>query len=397
MRVSSFLRAAFALAIVSASASAHAAGISISPLKFEYSIESGKETSGTVKITNDTGRAITLYTSKEDFVAGDDSGTPSFVKPQNQGSDEYALSNWISIEDKNLTLAQGETREVRFKIKAPANAEPGGHYGAVFFSPAPEKGQVAIVQRLGALVLVDVPGEAKVSGSLASFEAGSSSGSKFEAKSEFDGFPVSFSTRFKNEGNVHLKPVGKIELVDETGEVLKGVGKEAIVNPQGAFIGEKLVDYVPVNDGFGNVLPKSERRFESLWEGFGYPVVNEDGTKTIKFKTLSEYYADKAAEKQRYLKFYQAVHTRTVSREITANLSLAYEAKDKSKKEFGDSKKFTVTYEEQYVGVDYLVTLLAIVLLSGFGYYFFVLVPRSKERLKAELLESMRKGGKGGE
>lgn len=101
-----------------------------------------------VKVTNDTGKAVTLYTSREDFVAGDDTGTPTFVKPQNQGSDAFSLSNWISIEDKNLTLANGETREVKFSVKVPANAEPGGHYGAIFFAPAADKGQVSVIQRL---------------------------------------------------------------------------------------------------------------------------------------------------------------------------------------------------------------------------------------------------------
>lgn len=397
MRVSSFLKASFAILAVMASASASAAGISISPLKFEMNVAPSAETSGTVKVTNDTGKAITLYTSREDFVAGDDSGTPTFVKPQNQGSDVFSLANWITVEDKNLTLAQGETREIRFTVKVPQNAEPGGHYGAVFFAPAADKGQVAVVQRLGVLVLVDVPGEAKVSANLEKFEIGTSSGTKFETKSEFSTFPVSFSTRLKNDGNVHVKPTGKIELVDESGEVLKNVGKESLVSPQGAFIGEKLVDYVPVNDGLGNVLPNSERRFESVWEGFGYPVVNEDGTKGVKFKTLSEYYADKAAEKQRYLKFYESVHTRTISRKITANLSLSYEGKDKVKKDFTDSKTFSVTYDEQYVGIDYLVVLLVLAILSVIGYYVAFVVPKSREKLKAELLASMKNGEKGGE
>lgn len=397
MRVSSFLKASFAILAVMASASASAAGISISPLKFEMNVAPSAETSGTVKVTNDTGKAITLYTSREDFVAGDDSGTPTFVKPQNQGSDVFSLANWITVEDKNLTLAQGETREIRFTVKVPQNAEPGGHYGAVFFAPAADKGQVAVVQRLGVLVLVDVPGEAKVSANLEKFEIGTSSGTKFETKSEFSTFPVSFSTRLKNDGNVHVKPTGKIELVDESGEVLKNVGKESLVSPQGAFIGEKLVDYVPVNDGLGNVLPNSERRFESVWEGFGYPVVNEDGTKGVKFKTLSEYYADMAAEKQRYLKFYESVHTRTISRKITANLSLSYEGKDKVKKDFTDSKTFSVTYDEQYVGIDYLVVLLVLAILSVIGYYVAFVVPKSREKLKAELLASMKNGEKGGE
>lgn len=397
MRVSSFLKVSAALFAVAFSATASAAGISISPLKFELNIAPAAETSGVVKVSNDTGKPITLYTSREDFVAGDDTGTPTFVKPQNQGSDVYSLANWITIEDKNLTLAQGESREVRFNVKVPANAEPGGHYGAIFFAPAPDRAQVAVIQRLGVLLLVDVPGEAKVSGAFEKFEIGTASGSKFDAKTQFSTFPISFSTRFKNDGNVHIKPTGKIELVDESGEVLKNVGKEALVSTQGAFIGEKLVDYIPVNDGLGNVLPNSERRFDSMWEGFGYPVVNDDGTKGVKFKTLSEYYADKAAEKQRYLKFYQSVHTRTVSRNVTANLSLSYEGKDKVKKDFHDSKTFQVTYDEQYVGVDYLVVLAILLALSALGYYFAILVPKSRERLKAELIASMKQGGKGGE
>lgn len=84
MRVSNILRAGAALFLLVAASTVNAAGISISPLKFEYSIESGKNASGIVKVTNNTDKPITLYTSKEDFVAGDDSGTPSFVKPQNQ-------------------------------------------------------------------------------------------------------------------------------------------------------------------------------------------------------------------------------------------------------------------------------------------------------------------------
>lgn len=397
MRVSPFIKASVAAIFLVVSATASAAGISISPLKFELNVSPASETSSVVKVTNDTGKAVTLYTTREDFVAGDDSGTPTFVKPQNQGSDVFSLANWITIEDKNLTLAQGETREVKFSVKVPANAEPGGHYGAIFFAPAADKGQVAVIQRLGALILVEVPGEAKVSSNLEKFEVGTSSGSKFVTEDEFSTFPIAFSTRMKNDGNVHVKPVGKIELVDESGEVLKNVGKEALVSPQGAFIGEKLVDYVPVNDGLGNVLPNSERRFESLWEGFGYSVVGEDGLKTVKFKTLSEYYADKAAEKQRYLKFYQSVHTRTVSRKITANLSLSYEGKDKVKKDFTDSKTLTVTYDEQYVGVDYLVVLLVLAFLSSLGYYFAITVPKSREKLKAELIASMKQGEKGGQ
>lgn len=156
-------------------------------------------------------------------------------------------------------------------------------------------------------------------------------------------------------------------------------------------MGEKLVDFIPVNDALGNVLPNSERRFDSLWEGFGYPVIGEDGTKTIKFKNLSEYYADKAAEKQQFLKFYESVHTRTVTKKFTAKLSLTYEGKDKSKKSFDQSKEFEVSYQEQYVGVDFLIVLVVLALLGSIGYYVFVAAPKAKEKMKKEILASMKK------
>lgn len=371
------------------------ANLSISPLKHELTIEAGQQKSAIIKVTNNSDAPITLYTSKEDFISGDDTGTPTFVKPQNQTSDEYSLSNWVDIENANITLAKGETREVRFTVKVPEKGEPGGHYGAIFFSPgAPSGVQVAVVQRLGVLILINVPGDIQIAGSLKSFEIGKKLENKFAPATDFSTFPILFETKFKNEGNTHLKPTGRIELIDEKGETLKNIGKESITTPAGAFIGEKMVDYIPVNDGLGNVLPKSERRFESVWEGFGYPELQADGTKIVKFKDLTAYYADKAAEKRAFLQFWESIHTRTVNKTITANLVLAYEGKDKEKKEFRDSKKITVQYEEQYVGINYLVIIIVLGLLAAIGYYVLIAVPASKERLRKELIEAIDKSRK---
>lgn len=137
------------MAISFFSFSVASASLSISPLKHELTIEAGEGKSETIKVTNNSDAPITLYTSKEDFVSGDDTGTPKFVKPQDQTSDVYSLSNWIKLENNNITLAKGETREVRFTVNVPPKGEPGGHYGAIFFSPgAPSGAQVAVVQRL---------------------------------------------------------------------------------------------------------------------------------------------------------------------------------------------------------------------------------------------------------
>ena len=115
----SILRIFAAVCCVFPSFALAAGGISISPLKHELTVDAGQQKSEIIKVTNNSDVPITLYTSKEDFIAGDDTGTPTFVKPQDQTSDIYSLSNWISIENNNITLAKGETREVRFTVKVP--------------------------------------------------------------------------------------------------------------------------------------------------------------------------------------------------------------------------------------------------------------------------------------
>ena len=371
--------------------SVYAGGITISPLKHELTIEDGQSRSETIRVTNTSTGAATLYTSVEDFVAGDDSGKPKFIKPEDEVSATYSLSHWISLENESITLAPGETREVRFSVKVPPKSEPGGHYGAIFFSlGSPDKTQVAVVQQIGVLLLVNVPGNVQVSGSFRELQIGQKSGELFSSGTSFASFPIAFETIFQNTGNTHIKPTGKIELVDDNGEILKGVGRQTLVSPAGAFLGEKMVDYIPINDELGNVLPKTERKYESLWEGFGYNERNPDGTTSVKFKDLTQYYADKAAEKVAYLQFWQSVQSRSVTRRITANLSLSYDGTDGVKKDFHDAKTFEVQYQEKYIGLNYMVIAIGILVVGGVLVYIFVIVPRSRERLRRDLLRQMR-------
>ena len=80
----------------------------------------GATQSDVIKITNNTDAPITLYSSKEDFVAGDETGKPKFIASKDETSETYSLANWIRIEDGNVTIAKGETREVRFMVQAPS-------------------------------------------------------------------------------------------------------------------------------------------------------------------------------------------------------------------------------------------------------------------------------------
>ncbi len=372
------------------------AAISISPLKFEFEINELSSKKEKIKVTNDSDKPITLYSSQEDFISWDDTWTPKFVKPEDQTNPEYSLSNWIKIEDENVTLAPNESREVNFSVNVPKNAEPGWHYAAIFFSPGtPSWAQVAVVQRIWVLVLVNVPGEAKVEWNLKSFKIWKLDESKsLVEENAFKDFPIVFQTVFENMWNVHLKPTWKITLIDEDGEVLKNVWKETLSSPAWAYLWEKMVDYIPVNDAWWNVLPKSSRRFEIPWMWFGYNVLNEDGTKSVLFKNLEEYYADKASEKAQYLMFWQSVNSRTVQKKITAKFELAYEAKDKQKKDFLESKDFYVTYDEKYIWINYTLIWILALMIIWVLVYFIQIAPkqraRKEEELKQKIMEEMK-------
>lgn len=373
------------------------AALSISPLKFEFEIEKSTTKKEKIKVTNNSDTAITLYTSKEDFISGDDNGTPKFVKAEDQTNPEFSLSNWVEIEDKNVTLAPKETKEVAISVSVPQTAEPGWHYAAVFFSPgSPSGAQVAVVQRLWVLLLVNVPGEVKIEWNLKNFKIGNLNEKKELTENEnFTKLPITFQTIFENLGNVHIKPSWKITLIDEKGEVLKNIGKETLSSPAGAYLWEKMVDYLPINDTLWNVLPKSERKFQTTWEWFGYNVLNEDGTKAVKFKNLTDYYADKTSEEAKYLMFWETVKSKEVTKKITAKFELSYEGKDLVKKDFLENKDFYVTYEEKYVWINYILVWVLVVLMIAGVYYFVVLAPkqnaRKEEELKRKILEEMNK------
>jgi len=139
------------------------ADISISPLKHEMSIEQWASDIQTIKIKNDSNTAVTLYSATEDFIAGDDTGFPRFIKPEDLPNPELSLTNWIELENESITLAAGESKEIRFTVNVPLTSEPGGHYGVIFFWPEAEQwAQLSVIQRLWVLLLINVPGEVKI-------------------------------------------------------------------------------------------------------------------------------------------------------------------------------------------------------------------------------------------
>ncbi len=372
------------------------ASFGVSPLKFEYDLNNFNVIQDKIKIINQSDSPITLYSSTEDFIAGDDSWNPKFIRPEDQVNAGYTLSNWIRVEDRNITLAPRESREINFSIQIPRNAEPGWHYAAIFFAPwIAQNAQVAVVQRLWVLVLVNVPGDVIIQWEVKNFDIGLKQNETFTPQNNFSQLPITFQTLFKNDGNVHLKPNGKITLLDENKNILKNVWKKSLMSPSGTFLWETLVDYIPINESLGNVLSKSERKFENIWEWFWYTVLNPDGTRSVLFKDINTYYKETAQSQAQFLMFWESIKTRTVNKKITALFELSYTGKDAEVKDFNEEKEFFITYEEQYIGLNtFLLVVLAIV-FAGIWYYVVKILPQERlkkeEELRKKILEEIEK------
>ncbi|MEK9195932.1 MAG: hypothetical protein AAB914_01050, partial [Patescibacteria group bacterium] len=117
----------------------------------------------------------------------------------------------------NITLAPGQRENIEVTIAVPKDASPGGHYGVVRFTGSPpelEGTGVSLSASVGTLVLVNVSGNVTQSAKVAELYT-SQNGKR---RSLFEYGPVTVTTRVQNNGNVHFKPKGTVQVTNIFGK-----------------------------------------------------------------------------------------------------------------------------------------------------------------------------------
>lgn len=181
------------------------ARIAITPLVFELKGERGGVVEEYVRVMNPSyeDKITVLMESEDIFPEGEEGRVKLEVPPAERVP--FSLSSWISFEPAKLTLEPREEKEVKFIIKIPEIAEPGGHYAAVLAKTETTSGPsgvgVGIVQRVASLVLLTVSGEAKEEIKTVEFKT---------SKDYYEYGPIQFIIRLENRGTIHLKPQAKI-------------------------------------------------------------------------------------------------------------------------------------------------------------------------------------------
>lgn len=215
-------------------------GLTISPPVNEVSLDKGGKSEQTIKLINPTKDIVEVYPKVMDFKAKGESGEPDFYQATDEMS-KFALSKWLTFSQDKVVIAPDKFVNFKYTINVPQDAEPGGHYGVVFFASEPPETRkdvtnVSLASMIGSLVLVKVPGAIVEKGFLESF-----SSDKFLYLSN----NVNLTTRVSNLGNVHFKPKGNI--------VIKNIfGKDT--------------ETLTVNESGGNILPDSIRKFTNEWK-----------------------------------------------------------------------------------------------------------------------------------
>lgn len=187
-------------------------------------------------------------------------------------------------------------------------------------------------------------------------------------------FNISFKIPVENKWNTHIKTTWEIKLFDENWKQIKQIWKKVIVNKKWAIIWEKIVDYIPINDNNGNVLPWTKRVFKPEWKGFPYKEYSQEQWKEIiKYKNPWEYYTDKELQKEFRLLPWERVCYDKQTKKITAKFDISYLNEQWKEVSFPSAKEFDVTYTRKYIWYNYYLIFSVIAILIFLFILFWII------------------------
>ena len=221
------------------SASDAANTLKVSPVRSDVQVKPGASAIVKVYVTNITKNKIAVQPIENDFVSGDEKGTPSLILDADKYAPTHSLKRFM-VPLNNFVIDPGKTEVVNLKLNVPKNAQAGGYFGAVRFAPSSPDGggQVNMSASVASLVLLTVPGPTTEKLDLTNFDVMSGSKTINNFSSNGD---LSLLLRFENKGNLQEGPFGQINVKK----------------------GDKIIYSVDFNDNDPRdmVLPDSARRW----------------------------------------------------------------------------------------------------------------------------------------
>lgn len=187
----------------------NANSIKVSPLRTDLTVKPGESGKVTAYVTNLTSGTLVLQPFENDFVAGDEKGTPSIILDQNSYAPSHSLKRFM-VPLQNVTVPAHATQSVVLTLRVPATAQAGGYYGALRFAPAGNgSGTVSLSSSVASLVLLTVPGPTVEQLTLTNFDVQQDGGTASNFRNPNN---LSLLVRFQNKGNLQEAPFGQINV-----------------------------------------------------------------------------------------------------------------------------------------------------------------------------------------
>jgi hypothetical protein len=184
--------------------------LKVSPVRTDIEIKPGETKTVKTTVANLTKAPITVSPIENDFISGDERGTPALILDASKYASTHSLKRFMAPLG-NVTIPAGESKSIDVVITVPSNAQAGGYFGAIRFAPASPDGggQVNLSPSVASLILLTVPGPVVEKLSLTDFsvQQNGKDGTNFG-----DGKKLQASVRFENKGNLQLGPFGKVSV-----------------------------------------------------------------------------------------------------------------------------------------------------------------------------------------
>ena len=221
--------------------------LKVSPVRSDIEVKAGETKKVQTTVTNLTKTPITIKAITNDFIAGDERGTPALILDADKYAPTHSLKRFMKpIAD--VTIPAGKAKAIEVTIAVPKDAQAGGYFGAVRFAPTTpgDGGQVNLSGSVASLMLLTVPGPAIEKMNLTEFviQQGGKSAPYFQSANDLQA-----SVRFENKGNLQMGPFGKLSIKE----------------------GDKVVYDVNFNDKNPRdvILPDSARRWDIPLKNIG--------------------------------------------------------------------------------------------------------------------------------
>lgn len=248
-----------------------ATGLTIQPIKVSQTLDPGTTFTGFINLSNVSDDEVLVQVKAEDFLPSAGTNTFNFI---GRAPGVTSVRDWINIDSPNEFLFEkGKNQSIRYTITVPKDAEPGGHFGVIFFKAIEKEDaeeQLKIGTQVGMLVLVTVSGDFERSGKILDVKA-----PKFVTNT-----PITLVMNFENTGTVHFEPKGKISIKNMFG---------------------KEVGVVPIEGHV--ILPTGVKEMGFVWQSHGillgkykaeFSIEGEDGksldTREVEFYAVPVWY-----------------------------------------------------------------------------------------------------------